>query len=175
MAKQKNKTNNYQALTLIIGPWKKYIPDYRRKILISEVLNQLVYHENLKIKGYLITKRRVCLILDIEKEHLNHLLKVLYKKVEESAREYIHQSLHPCRLGLWEERPEEEEYESQRLKVFKRCAFTNFFLIDLLLGKKVELGYYNPHVARLKDMVRNYPYCSAGDYRGEMGPVVVAV
>lgn len=58
---------------------------------------------------------------------------------------------------------------------FKKKRFVNPSLEKLIKGQENGQLYYDPEVQRLKEKIKHYKYCSANDYIGVLGPVVVTV
>ncbi|WP_299113989.1 hypothetical protein [uncultured Winogradskyella sp.] len=154
-----------------IGKWRKLIPDERRKIIIAQALNKCVCRKRFKIVGYLITERRVCLILDKKKTKLKKGLKSFDKYVEKEVKHYlnrhgyIHHETH-------------RKHKGQRFilgDLFKCCTLYNQNLIKLITGRKAKLPYYSSHLKRLKDLIHDYNFCSAINYDGGISPVDVKV
>jgi hypothetical protein len=154
---------------LIIGPWKKLFTDEQTKILIAKALNYCAYHEGMHIVGYLITERRVCLILNINKTDIKQMLLLFY----DSVRHYINKYRDWQKNQHWQiDESVKELVITERFRdLFKQYPLMNDDLVKLITGQKVTLPYYSPHLAILKDRVRNYNFCSAIDYSGAEGPV----
>jgi hypothetical protein len=57
--------------------------------------------------------------------------------------------------------------------LFCRQYLVNDYMTMLLTGRTVDLPYYNPHLTILKDKIRKSDFCSAIDYSGGEGPVVI--
>ena len=60
-------------------------------------------------------------------------------------------------------------------KLFKTYPFFNPYIKKLITGEPISLGYYNPHLARLEANIEHYNFCSAKDYKGIEGPVVIEI
>ncbi|HWY37769.1 MAG TPA: hypothetical protein VNY73_04375 [Bacteroidia bacterium] len=159
------------ALLLNIGEWKNNFSEYHYKLLIARALNECVHNERMNIAGYLITKRRVCLVLRIEPGRLDKMLEAFYGRVRKELR--VHEErmnlLYPGNRASKANMIPEELY----VNPFKKYPLLNDYLVKLITGQKVELPYYNPHLARLKDHIHHYNFCSAIDHAGATGPVIV--
>ncbi len=159
------KNNALHYLTLVMGSWKKDIPENQRNVIIANALNHCSYKDHLKVVGYLITNRRVFLILKDRKESIDEILFILYEQVL---------------LGIYEYEKVVKKYSSRELPtpkghdhLFEIYPFYNYYIRRLITGGKIRLPYYDPHLARLEAQIHNYDFCSAIDYSGAKGPVVV--
>lgn len=150
------------SYTLKTGKWKKLFRNGYYKTLIAEALNSTVYRGEFRnsIIGYLISERRLCLVLRTEYKKVHRMLNVFYSKLKEE----IERSL------------EEAGKSTEPLRnLFTEYELKNTQLIKLITGRKVILPYTDPQLERLKARIRNYPFCSAIDYRGGESPVLVKV
>jgi hypothetical protein len=145
------------AITLITGDWKFAFSEEECNVMIAEALNDCVYNEGLEIAGYLITRRRVCLVLKIEYVHVNKMLQHFYEKMR---KKILHQ---------------EHLIKEIHSPLFIKYPLQNENLVLLITGRQVSLPYYSPHLERLKSRIHNYNFCSALDYSGAKGPVVVSL
>jgi hypothetical protein len=59
--------------------------------------------------------------------------------------------------------------------LFTQYPFTNLYIREIIMGRKVTLPYYDPDLVRLEDYLHNDTFCSALDYAGGKSPVRVAV
>jgi hypothetical protein len=161
------------SISLIIGSWKEQFMDEQIKLIIAEALNYCTCNHKLHIVGYLITKRRVCLVLKIIEADLTKILDVFFEKVGKLIRQ------HQEHVRSQNFKTYEKENIIQIARLFKdlfiQIPLINAHLIKLITGRPVVLPYYNPHLARLKDRIHNYNFCSAIDYSGAKGPVVVTL
>ena len=154
-----------------MGKWKKLIPDERRKLIIAQALNKCVCRKRFQIVGYLITDRRVCLILDKRKTKLKKGLKSFNKYVEKGIIHYLKKQERRHHYN-------DKDQENQQFilgDLFKRRTLYNQNLIKLITGRKAKLPYYSRHLARLKDLIHDYNFCSAINYDGGVSPVKVKV
>lgn len=151
---------------LVMGSWRKDIPQEQRNIIIAEALNSCSVDKNFNVLGYLITNRRVFLIGSSETTPFQKILQHFYKKVALGILNYINAT----RL-YHEEATIELEYLDP---LFSEYPFYNVYIRRLITGKKVEIPYYDPHLERLKDYIYASNYCSALDYEGGKSPVIVA-
>ncbi|HEU4716471.1 MAG TPA: hypothetical protein VFU15_01505 [Bacteroidia bacterium] len=158
---------------LAIGEWRELFTESEYKLIIAESLNETVVTRGFHtiLNGYLITKRRVCLVLHGDREKAQAMLDVFYRNVKKQLLRRLHakpaemqkEIIH--RLAL-------EGHEGHR-HLFREFPLYNYVLVRLITGRPAGVLYYSPHVERLKERIRNYPYCSAIDYSGAKGPVIV--
>ncbi len=171
---EKNKLvdeSSIHAISLIIGAWKRQFTDEQNKVIIAEALNYYTYREGLTIVGYLITNRRICLVLETDKGDMENMLVMLYEGLKRAVQQY-HDRLRNLGLTTYDNKQQEEKNELFT-DMFIQRPLVNDYLIRLITGRHVDLPYYNPHLARLKDRLHNYNFCSAIDYSGARGPVIV--
>jgi len=163
--KDAKKEHTTHDLILVMGPWKKDIPENQRNIIIATALNDCSYKGYLKVTGYLITNRRVFLILSDTKEVIDQLLELFYKKVALGIHEY--------EKMISKYTSKEASLLEEHDALFKKYPFYNWYIKKLITGQKIALPYYDPHVAKLEDQIRDYNFCSAIDYSGAKSPVIV--
>ena len=151
---------------LVMNAWQHEIPQEQRNIIIAEALNRCVIDLDFFILGYLITNRRVFLIGSSETRPFQKILQHFYKQVA---------------LGIIAYKNRMRQYNNEYIlapeatqKLFKEFPFYNDHIRQLITGKEVELPYYDPHLARLKNYIYHSNYCSASDYHGKKSPVIVA-
>lgn len=161
-----------QPIGLLIGPWKNYVSELEYKTIICEALTNCVCSGNplIEIRGYLITRRRVFLVLKTKFEELNHFLHKFYEYVRVHVLRLLREEYHKT-IG------EIIEIEEERIKLFDRFSLQNSYFTDLLCGKKVHLPYYDPQLERLKNFLTHQRYCSLVDYSGKdaKGPVIMNI
>jgi hypothetical protein len=170
----KNKSDaepSIQAISLIIGAWKGLFPEEQNKIIIAEALNYYSCSEGLIIIGYLITNRRVCLVLETDKGNMDKMLTLFYEGLKRAVQQY-HDRLIALDMRTYNSKGEIKK-EGLFASMFVQRPLVNDYLIRLITGREVNLPYYNPHLARLKDRLHNYNFCSVIDYSGAKGPVIV--
>lgn len=154
------------AVSLIIGSWKNQFPELQCKLMIAKALNECVYKEEMSVAGYLITGTRVCLVLERTHTDINKALWLFFDCVRKEIRRYREQGNNKSKLIPIDE---------SAANLFTKYPLVNNHLIRLLTGRPVKLRYYDPHLARLKDKLRNSSFCSLKDYKGAHGPVIVKV
>ncbi len=146
------------AVSLMMGGWKDAFSDQRLKILLAEALNYCSCYEGLVINGYLITTRRLCLVLDTHK----------------TDKEYVLLRFFECLRRLIRESPEiNTGFDPENAGLFRLYPLSNEHLIKLLTGRPVVLPYYDKNLERLKDRIIHADFCSAIDYSGAKGPVIL--
>ncbi|MEP1489582.1 MAG: hypothetical protein ABJK28_14260 [Algibacter sp.] len=151
-------------LVLGIKSWKKELPNTWRNLIIAEALNYCVCHEDLIIKGYLLAQKKIYLIAINESHSMENVLTIFSKQVAKGIYEY--------------ERRRANNYEAPLVSkifddLFIKHPLYNQYIIKLITGEKIMSPYYNPYVVWLENKIRNYNYCSAIDYSGAKGPVLV--
>ena len=163
------------AYTLKIGKWNKLFRPVYYKTLIAEALNKTVCKGEFKntIAGYLISNRRLCLVLKIEQKKTGQMLQIFYARVRDEIRKHLDTMDRPRLKSFLES--EQVSFGDIAEGLFKEYELKNKPLIKLITGRKVELPYYDPQLKRLKDHIKDYPFCSAIDYLGGEGPVLVKV
>jgi len=173
------KTFPFSCFILKIGEWKKLFPEEEYKFMIAKAFNQCTYnrHETdqynegkVSIAGYLITDCKVCLVIDnTEPALITRLLMMFYDKIRELIRLGLDRikKPSPAKTGREETAPADTPYHN----LFEKYPFTNYQLIKLITGQKVDLHYYDPHLALMKDRLQDYNFCSVINYAGAKGPV----
>ncbi|HYG50814.1 MAG TPA: hypothetical protein VD905_07915 [Flavobacteriales bacterium] len=153
------------SVELLIGPWRKVVPGHICKMLIAEALSEGVCHKKPlhEIMGYLITSRRVFIVMDIPDKNIHELFRDFYERIRKKIKPYLHSH--------------KEHYDTAKtdkeMVLFEKHELRNNYLIRLLCGKKVALKYYDPNLERLKNMLQKQEYCSMVDYSGAIGPVIM--
>ncbi len=159
-----NKFKSVHHLVLVTKSWGKEIPLNWQYIIIAEALNYCVVNEGVIIKGYWLKEKRLYLIIESIQSKLNHVLNVFAKQILKEIHEY---------KKLDNEFLTSDTNSIIFNELFYKFPLYNQYIIKLITGKKVMFPYYNPYVARLKNEINNYNYCSAIDYSGAIGPVIV--
>lgn len=156
MTKKISAKTSYYAVELVIGQWKRMFSDHHLKIFIAEALNYCISHNGMIIYGYLITDKRICLILDIQKSDLAVVLSGFFESVS---------------MLISEPRYNNIRIDERINGLFTIRPLLNDQLVSLLIGKPVVLPYYDKNLARLKDRLSHAHFCSVIDYSGARGPV----
>lgn len=159
------------SIGLLIGDWKNEFPEHMCKVMIAEALNYCVYNSGMKIGGYLITRHRVCLVLKIAPTLLNEMLQQFYDELRKEIIQHKHRIKNQARAIA----DRLETKVEMQMSLFIKYPLLNYMLIELITGQQVELPYYSPYLARLKDRINASDFCSAIDYTGAKGPVVVTL
>jgi len=156
-------------IALVSGDWKDEFSEYEYSVMIAEALNYCVYNEEMNISGYLLTRRRLYLVLKTEYVHINSVLLHFYDKLRKEIQ-------HAQRIKKEIEKAlKHPEATLEKPALFVRYPLQNEYLVKLITGRKVELPYSDPHLQRLKDEINKANFCSAIDYTGAKGPVVVTL
>jgi hypothetical protein len=138
--------------------------------MIAEALNYCTCNGQMVIKGYLVTCKRVCLVLETEKEKIKDMLAVFYSALQKEIQQYTKRmGKVPVTTGDNEDAAEEEGAFTQ---LYRECPFVNQALVKLITGGMLYSSYHDPCVEKLKNMVRNNNYCSAIEYAGGKGMVI---
>lgn len=161
------------TFTLKTGEWRSLFSVEECKILIAEGLNSTVTEHEYRnaVVGYLITEHSVYLVLRIDHKKIRKMFDCFYDKV----REGIRNALDSRRKNELKQVLEQEQISREDLfeRLFEQFSLKNDHLVKLITGRKVELPYYDPELERLKDKICNDRFCSALDYEGGEGPVLV--
>ncbi|WP_420571489.1 hypothetical protein [Kordia sp.] len=150
---------------LVMNSWRHDIPQEYRNIIIANALNHCTIHKQLNLIGYLITSRRLFIIGASETTAFQEILYNFYYQVETGIAEY------KKRVNEYDDVYHKVHYAQHKL--FTPYPFYNDYIRNLIIGKDVELDYYDPYLARLKAYIHNHNYCSALDYAGGKSPVIV--
>src|SRR5579863_2913056 len=90
---EKNPEDNINfpghAFSLKMGSWKALFPNEQNKILIARALNQCTCDGHLNIKGYLITDRRLYMVLKMEPERIDHALNLFYDALKKAIKQHL--------------------------------------------------------------------------------------
>lgn len=164
-----SKKERVVSMTLITCRWKKEFTVHECKVMIAEALNYCVYHHHMKIAGYLITGRRLCLVLQIDPQQADEMLRHFYKELRKEILLRLQR-----RSRIEEQLQQLTEAESEKYSpLFIKIPLQNYMLLRLITGRRMELPYYSPYLARLENRISHENFCSAVDYTGAKGPVVV--
>jgi hypothetical protein len=156
-----NKRSQH-SITLTMTNWRERFTPEQRKIIIADALNDCTYNHGLNITGYLISNTRLHLVLKLSLADIPKMLSLFHESVKREL------SKHPIKAN-----EDDNEFTRTDKHLFIIHDTVNDYLIRLITGKKIELGYYDPQLARLKDNINSSAFCSAIDYSGAMGPVIV--
>lgn len=158
-------------ISLRIGPWRELFSDQANMIIISKALNECIVNKIFTLAGYLLTGRRVFLVIYPKGSDTESMLFSFRNNIRDAVRHYM--------LGLkytgqwpnqqWERAPIDELLRDPFLRQY--CI--NDHLARLVTGRRVNLSYYSPHLDTLKHKVRQATFCSAIEYRGGEGPVII--
>jgi len=151
---------------LVMNSWRLDIPEEHRNIIIANALNNCVLYKSLNLVGYLITSRRLFIIGASENTPFQEILYYFYRCVETGIAEYKKM------INDYDDAYHLEHHVHHKL--FTPYPFLNDYIRALITGKEVHIGYYDPYLERLKHYIHNHNYCSALDYSGAKGPVIVA-
>jgi hypothetical protein len=170
------QSRNTQHIMLVAGEWRKWFPEEQYKVMIAIALNDCVCNEEpgagkIDISGYLIAGRRIYLVCTIRPAHVKKVLDFFYHKIKEAI---LHELDKWYQLpGYIEKREQHGMIRMDEIKLFEKLPLHNEWLILLITGRSIKLKYYDPKLARLKRIIRNENFCSAINYAGGEGPVIV--
>jgi len=150
-------------LILVLSNWKDNFKPLLVKIILAKSLNFCVRNKGLKIVGYLMTQKRMVLCIKCGKEDLEKSISLLREEVRREIKKRWPEKL----------RSEENYLESVTADIFREQLLFNDVLIALITGGKPGLKCYSPYQAKLGDYIRNHKFCSAIDYTGARGPVIM--
>jgi hypothetical protein len=159
------------CISLRIGAWRELFSDQANMIIISEALNECAVNKIFTLAGYLLTSRRVFLVIYPKGSDSESMLFSFCNSIRSAVRHYM-QGLKYS--GQWPNQPWDGVPIDELLKhPFHRQYCINDHLARLVTGRRVNLPYYSPHLDMLKDKVRQAAFCSAIEYRGGEGPVII--
>jgi len=168
---QLEKKSSFHAISLLIGRWTEMYTDEQVKIIIAESLNFCTAYHYMKIAGYIITEKRLCLVLEIHSHETNGMLAKFYESVLKEIKKLRQQNDN----ADFKTASNEAIIKTVNFftNLFIQQPLTDSYLVPLITGKPVYLSYYNPQLEKLKKYIHNCNFCSALDYSGAEGPVVV--
>jgi len=159
------------------GPWRRMFPELQYKFMIASALNECIGHEEFGgrkflITGYLLTNRRIYIVCKTRFTAIESILDLFYRKIKRAIR-------HDLRRRNWlpgysiAERSKEIAGINEE-ELFEKFRLTNDWLIQLITGHDVALGYYDPKLEKLKKIIQHEQFCSAIDYSGGESPVIIS-
>ncbi|WP_323789895.1 hypothetical protein [Psychroserpens sp.] len=147
--------------TLVIGNWRKQIPHYYRRIIIANALNTSVKDKKFNIYGYLITSKRVFLILGCNPSKIENKLESLEKNLSLEIEHYH------IKIETNHNRSHDDDYKVKKFVfgvLFEMYPLYNESLVRLLTGRKPKISYYDSQTAKMEDIIQNYEFSSVLDY-----------
>jgi hypothetical protein len=171
------------TIELVIGNWKVWFGDKKTKLLIAEGLNEwldyerkmalgklIPYEKKKELNGYLITANSVFLIVKSPEKTFPHQLEIFFNIMTGLIEHHHHVFKMNDSHGA-------ESINSKLLyhRPFEQRSFFNDDLVKLMLGKKIKSSYFDLELANLIANIKHYNYCSAIDYAGAKGPVVITL
>jgi hypothetical protein len=161
------------AFVLKMGKWKNSFGDYAYKTVIAVALNACVDHHaedfRAEVKGYLITGKRLFIVWHIAKGEPERVFHFFENRLRAEIRKRKQYEEDHGQGNI-----QKDEMESHE-KLFEKHGMIEDNLVKLITGHVVNLGYYDPQLARLKAYLHQENFCSVADYRGAKGPVIVSV
>jgi hypothetical protein len=158
------------TICLTIGQWQELFADEERKLMIARALNYCINKEELIVNGYLITNTTVWLVMQIDAGDISRFDRMLQDKMRKDIQ------LHTDRQKRLQHRVYNHVKSNNSMgNLFTQIPFVDDSLVKLITGKNVHMPYHDPQLARLKDIISYSRFCSAIDYSGAKGPVIVSL
>lgn len=169
--KETHREAQVYSFVLKAGEWRKLFSDLEYKTMLAESLNACVCQQGhdfrLQIHGYLITPKRLFLIIKIKSNQLHKMFDFFYREIREAIRKVTR---HIKMKDPYEaDAPEEIGY------LFEKYNLIDLWMEYLLTGRPVEIPYDSPHLDRLRHYLGNERFCSVTDYSGAKSPVFVHI
>lgn len=163
------------SFMLRAGSWTRSLPELQYKYMIAAALNEVIYdtgpiYKRFLVNGYLVFGRRIYIACKVRAISIDTILELFYEKVRMAL-------VHEAKKRMEKERYngiKQDEIAIPATGLFEIFPFDNEWLKQLITGNTVQLRYYDPRLARLKDIIHQEQFCSLADYAGEEGPVVVS-
>lgn len=153
-----------------MNAWSNDIPEVTRNIMIVNALNHCIINNEMLVFGYLIKNQCVFLIGFSQNVNIEESLTNFYRHVAFEIEEYYQR-----KNNYQNQQHTEYQKISSYAHLFKQYPFTDTYIREIIMGRKITLPYYDPDVARLEDYLQDDPFCSALDYAGGKSPVLIAV
>src|SRR3569833_2223976 len=158
-------------ISLRIGVWRVLFCEQARMMIISDALNECVVSGVFTLAGYLLTDRRVFLVIYPKGSDTESMLFSFYESVRRTTRHFINGSKY---AGQQTADQRDHVLVDELLKhPFHRQYCINDHLERLVTGRRVNLPYYSPYLDILKMKVRQAVFCSAIEYHGGEGPGII--
>jgi hypothetical protein len=157
-------------LSLQLEHWTTCFDPDEVKLLLAESLNACIVqqgHEQktairLSVEAYLITYRHLFLVLSCPKGRLAECMRRFKEHIK-------------IRLITWPYKNGQQPPGEELLgELFKMHPLHNQVLLRLICGKKPSNESFDPQVTRLEHYIHSHNYCSAMDYAGRNGPVILS-
>ncbi|MDP9047175.1 MAG: hypothetical protein M3N14_03505 [Bacteroidota bacterium] len=157
----------------LIGNWRFLFTERQVKVMIARALNWCVTTDKMEIAGYLITYKRLCLVLRHEKADAEKLTKLFPIVLTDSVTAWARDT----KPLLDIKSPEKATADDADLfdPILTPYPAIDNYLVWLITGRTVDIPYYDPYLERLKIVTHAAEFCSAGDYLGAEGPVLVTL
>lgn len=144
--------------SLEMGNWTNQFEDEEVRVILAKTLNSVIHKLGRDVVvGYLITCKRLFLVLQIEKKHIDKFITVFHKKLKKEIKHFNHEGV----INM----------NCSKLFILKKPDIINEYLIQLLTGRQPQIKYDDTKLDRQKKYIKNHPFCSAIDYSGAKGPV----
>jgi len=162
-----------QTICLNIGPWRKLFPAGQSELMIARALNNCINEGELVVNGYLINHEALWLVIPANTNDIDRIDAMLQDRIRKNIQLHFGKE-----RQLQYKAKDAINHEKNNKKVdslFTRNPFINQDLVKLITGKIIELPYYDRHLAKLKAIINRSKFCSAIDYAGVEGPVIVTL
>jgi len=169
--KKKEEEPAIVAAALLAGAWKEALEEYDYKNLLAETLSYCVKKRDMDLVGYLITGKKVYLVVFIKPSKLGAMLSVFFTELKQRLDDWKREQKH--KATLFHNSTTTLVLPASAEALFVRRPFSDPYLLSLITGHEVDLPYYDPQLERLKDRIKAERFCSAVDYSGGKGPVVL--
>lgn len=168
-----------QQLVLRLGAWVNAFPGNEYKWMAAQALNACVHLPeggspasfHTEITGYLFWQKEIYLVLHTRKKDLPHLLHFFSGVLKMELIAGLNRVI--SLTGNTAAKRALKRLNTEPVRLYRQHAFTNYRLVEMITGKEVTGPYDTPAFKRLYEMVHGNPFCSAIDYQGGKGPVIV--
>jgi hypothetical protein len=166
-----NKELKLYPAFFFIGNWRFLFTERQGKVMIARALNWCVKTDKMEIAGYLITYKRLCIVLRHEKPDAEKLMKIFSDVLTNTVTTQTRDTKPPLDIkNPGKLIPDDADLFNPILKAYQAI---DYYLVRLITGRPVDIPYYDPYLERLKIVTHAAEFCSVADYLGAKGPVLV--
>ncbi len=166
---QKIQTGEFSRI-FVMNSWSNPIPQVTRNIIVADALNHCIESGELLVIGYLIKNQCVFLIGFSRNINIEETLNNFFRQVAFEIEAYYQRKNTYGNYKI-----ADSLKTGSYAYIFTPYPFTDDYIKSIIMGREVNLPYYDPRLARLEDYLHNDNFCSALDYAGGKSPVLVAV
>lgn len=162
------------TITLVWGRWARIFDQLVVCEFISEALNGATTDERGEhptLAGYYLDHTCANLVFRLDEGTVHEILERFRLILEDIVKRGI-EGLKKTRM-MQSERDQLMEIDLFPRRLFEIKEFWDDHLIRLITGQQINLPYDDPKLDRLKNRISDYRFCSAPDYAGAIGPVVI--